>query len=44
VPTPELQEADAEDVLLKLNSRITSFAYDASGSFSAWLKTLAHHA
>ena len=40
----DLQEADAEDVLLKLNSRITSFAYDASGSFRAWLKTLAHHA
>jgi RNA polymerase sigma factor (sigma-70 family) len=43
-----LQEADAEDVtqdvLLKLNSRMASFSYEASGSFRAWLKTLAHHA
>jgi RNA polymerase sigma-70 factor (ECF subfamily) len=43
-----LQEADAEDVtqdvLLKLNARMASFAYDAAGSFRAWLKTLAHHA
>src|SRR5262249_8885964 len=44
----QLQEADAEDVtqdvLLKLNSRMATFSYDASGSFRAWLKTLAHHA
>jgi RNA polymerase sigma-70 factor (ECF subfamily) len=43
-----LQEADAEDVtqdvLLKLNARMASFAYDDGGSFRAWLKTLAHHA
>jgi RNA polymerase sigma-70 factor (ECF subfamily) len=43
-----LQEADAEDVtqdvLLKLNARMASFAYDAKGSFRAWLKTLVHHA
>jgi RNA polymerase sigma-70 factor (ECF subfamily) len=43
-----LQEADAQDVaqdvLLKLHGRMASFSYDASGSFRAWLKTLAHHA
>lgn len=43
-----LQEADAEDVvqdvLLKLNSRMATFTYDRSGSFRAWLKTLARHA
>jgi RNA polymerase sigma-70 factor (ECF subfamily) len=43
-----LQEADAQDVaqdvLLKLHGRMATFAYDASGSFRAWLKTLAHHA
>jgi RNA polymerase sigma-70 factor (ECF subfamily) len=42
-----LQEADAEDVtqevLLKLHSRMATFSYHASGSFRAWLKTLAHH-
>jgi hypothetical protein len=42
-----LQEADSEDVtrdvLLKLNSRMASFSYDASGSFRDWLMTLAHH-
>jgi RNA polymerase sigma-70 factor (ECF subfamily) len=42
-----LQEADAQDVtqdvLLKLNARMASFAYDALGSFRAWLMTLAHH-
>ena len=44
----DLQEADAEDVtqdvLLKLHGRMAAFSYDASGSFQAWLKTLAHHA
>jgi RNA polymerase sigma-70 factor (ECF subfamily) len=43
-----LQEAEAQDVaqdvLLKLHGRMAAFAYDASGSFRAWLKTLAHHA
>src|SRR5262249_41621765 len=43
-----LQEADAQDVaqdvLLKLHGRMATFSYDASGSFRAWLKTLAHHA
>jgi RNA polymerase sigma-70 factor (ECF subfamily) len=43
-----LQEADAEDVtqdvLLKLAEKMRTFAYDASGSFRAWLKTLTHHA
>jgi RNA polymerase sigma factor (sigma-70 family) len=42
-----LQEADAEDVtqnvLLKLNGRMATFSYRASGSFRAWLKTLTHH-
>jgi RNA polymerase sigma-70 factor (ECF subfamily) len=43
-----LQEADAEDVtqdvLLKLAEKMRTFAYDGSGSFRAWLKTLTHHA
>jgi RNA polymerase sigma-70 factor (ECF subfamily) len=43
-----LQEADAEDVtqdvLLKLADKMKTFAYDAAGSFRAWLKTLTHHA
>ena len=43
-----LQESDAEDVtqevLLKLNRRMSRFVYDPSGSFRAWLKTLTHHA
>jgi RNA polymerase sigma-70 factor (ECF subfamily) len=43
-----LQPADAEDVtqdvLLKLAAKLRAFAYDRSGSFRAWLKTLAHHA
>src|SRR6516162_3025071 len=43
-----LQEADAEDVtqdvLLKLAEKMKTFAYDATGSFRAWLKTLTHHA
>jgi RNA polymerase sigma factor (sigma-70 family) len=43
-----LQESDAQDVvqdvLLKLHGRMARFSYDASGSFRAWLKTLAHHA
>jgi RNA polymerase sigma-70 factor (ECF subfamily) len=44
----KLQESDAQDVtqvvLLKLNSLMARFVYDSSGSFRAWLKTLAHHA
>ena len=44
----QLQEADAQDVtqevLLKLNRLMATFVYDPSGSFRAWLKTLAHHA
>ena len=43
-----LQDSDAEDVtqavLLKLNRLMETFVYDPSGSFRAWLKTLAHHA
>jgi RNA polymerase sigma factor (sigma-70 family) len=43
-----LQESDAQDVaqdvLLKLNVRMSRFVYDPSGSFRAWLKTLTHHA
>ena len=43
-----LQEPDAHDVtqavLLKLSSRMATFAYDPSRSFRAWLKTLTHHA
>jgi RNA polymerase sigma factor (sigma-70 family) len=43
-----LQESDArdvtQDVLLKLNRLMATFVYDPSGSFRAWLKTLAHHA
>ena len=43
-----LQEADAQDVtqdvLLKLHGLMARFSYDASRSFRAWLKTLAHHA
>ena len=43
-----LQEADAQDVaqdvLLKLHRLMSTFDYDAAGSFRAWLKTLAHHA
>jgi RNA polymerase sigma-70 factor (ECF subfamily) len=43
-----LQEADAEDVtqsvLLILAEKMRDFRYDPSGSFRAWLKTVAHHA
>src|SRR5262245_4921659 len=43
-----LQEADARDVtqqvLLKLARKMTTFTYDACGSFRAWLRTLTHHA
>jgi RNA polymerase sigma-70 factor (ECF subfamily) len=43
-----LQEADAQDVtqdvLLRLADKMRTFAYDPSGSFRGWLKTLAHHA
>jgi RNA polymerase sigma-70 factor (ECF subfamily) len=43
-----LQDADAEDVvqdiLLKLARKFSDFAYDPSGSFRGWLKTVAHHA
>ena len=43
-----LQEADAEDVtqdvLLRLASKMRSFAYDPSRSFRGWLRTLTHHA
>jgi RNA polymerase sigma-70 factor (ECF subfamily) len=44
----KLQDADAEDVtqdiLLKLARKLRDFAYDPSGSFRSWLKTVAHHA
>jgi RNA polymerase sigma factor (sigma-70 family) len=43
-----LQDADAEDVtqdtLVKLAQKLGAFAYDPSGSFRGWLKTVAHHA
>jgi RNA polymerase sigma factor (sigma-70 family) len=43
-----LQEADAQDVtqnvLVKLAEKLRDFTYDPSGSFRAWLKTVAHHA
>lgn len=43
-----LQDADAEDVtqdiLVKLAQKLGTFAYDPSGSFRSWLKTVAHHA
>jgi RNA polymerase sigma-70 factor (ECF subfamily) len=43
-----LQEADAQDVtqdvLLRLADKMRTFAYDPSGSFRGWLRTLAHHA
>jgi RNA polymerase sigma-70 factor (ECF subfamily) len=42
-----LQDADAEDVtqdvLVKLVQKLRAFAYDPSGSFRGWLKTVAHH-
>jgi RNA polymerase sigma-70 factor (ECF subfamily) len=43
-----LQDSDAQDVtqavLLKLFAKMQSFAYDPSGSFSAWLRTVARNA
>ncbi len=43
----KLQDADAEDVtqtiLVKLTQKLRAFAYDPSGSFRGWLKTVAHH-
>ena len=43
-----LQPADAEEVtqnvLLKLVTKLATFAYDPSRSFRAWLKTLTRHA
>src|SRR5262245_42908063 len=39
-----LQEADAQDVLVKLVARMRTFSYDAAGSFRGWLKTVAYHA
>ncbi len=43
-----LTDADAQDVtqnvLLKLFTRLPSFAYDPKRSFRAWLKTVTHHA
>jgi RNA polymerase sigma factor (sigma-70 family) len=43
-----LQESDAQDVtqavLLKLSRLMTTFVYDPSRSFRAWLKTITHHA
>jgi RNA polymerase sigma-70 factor (ECF subfamily) len=44
----QLQEADAEDVtqnvLLILAEKLREFQYDPTGSFRAWLKTVAYHA
>jgi RNA polymerase sigma-70 factor (ECF subfamily) len=44
----KLQDADAQDVaqnvLLKLAAKMSSFRYDATGSFRGWLKTVTHHA
>ena len=43
-----LQDADARDVtqnvLLKLAEKLRTFRYDPSGSFRAYLRTLAHYA
>jgi RNA polymerase sigma-70 factor (ECF subfamily) len=43
-----LTDADAQDVtqnvLLKLFTRLPTFAYDPRRSFRAWLKTVTHHA
>lgn len=43
-----LQEADALDVtqmvLVRLAAKMRTFVYDPSGSFRAWLRTLARHA
>jgi RNA polymerase sigma factor (sigma-70 family) len=43
-----LQTSDADDVaqdvLVKLLSALRKFQYDPSGSFSAWLRTVTHHA
>jgi RNA polymerase sigma factor (sigma-70 family) len=43
-----LQEADAEDVaqdvLVKLTEKMSSFRYDPSRCFRAWLKTITQHA
>ena len=43
-----LQDADADDltqdILVKLSQKMQAFAYDPSGSFRGWLKTVAHHA
>jgi RNA polymerase sigma-70 factor (ECF subfamily) len=43
-----LQEADAQDVtqavLVKLAAKMHTFRYDPSGSFRAYLRTLAHYA
>jgi RNA polymerase sigma-70 factor (ECF subfamily) len=43
-----LQDSDAKDVtqqvLLKLATRLPSFAYEPSKSFRAWLRTLTYHA
>jgi RNA polymerase sigma-70 factor (ECF subfamily) len=43
-----LQEADVQDVsqmvLVRLATKLRGFAYDPSGSFRAWLKTLTRHA
>jgi RNA polymerase sigma-70 factor (ECF subfamily) len=43
-----LQEADADDVaqdvITKLTEKMSSFRYDQSRCFRAWLKTITHHA
>ena len=43
-----LQEADAEDVtqhvLVKLVQQMRKFAYNPTGSFRGWLRTVTHHA
>jgi RNA polymerase sigma-70 factor (ECF subfamily) len=43
-----LQDADAQDVVqtvfLVLTERMKEFTYDPSGSFRAWLRTVAHNA
>ncbi len=44
----QLQEADAQDVaqnvLLRLSRQFETFRYDPTGSFRAWLKTVAYRA
>lgn len=39
-----MQDADAQDVLVRLADKLRTFVYDPARSFRAWLKTLTRHA